>query len=508
MPRGYDVLALGYAALSVLVLLWDVLLAGQIARARRQSRLFLALTAICGLFVVPAALIVVASNSMLTGRAIHLVAWIWPVTLGVFVAQSGYALARRLVTPLFAVPIFALNVLLFAAAVVRYTGEFVPDLPSFLLGVEGAQASALGLLFGRAALASPLLLVLPLLSPAFRARWRVTKSVRALLAIAASAVVTLTLMEYPRAVHAAQTFSDMLEERLQERPKDDLLLGVRILPAVTSAPPPAALARDLALTDTLDIGAVSVTVLPRGVTAFALDSLALTLDNLRRDSVLIVVSLGYGRADGDLYRRSPSEYLTRRLQIVDRVVRRLRPDVLLPALDPSAAGAEVLGRVPLEWWQSYLTRASALTHRVRPRTRVGLAASTFSVEDSALYAWGERSDAIDVLGFSIATSFGGGASLVARHRVAARWMQRSRKPQWVFSARAFPRTFGEANQARAIWATLAWATRQSQVRGVIVDGAGDYETLVGLRAPSGRLRPAVAMVDRVRRALAEAAEAR
>jgi hypothetical protein len=45
------------------------------------------------------------------------------------------------------------------------------------------------------------------------------------------------------------------------------------------------------------------------------------------------------------------------------------------------------------------------------------------------------------------------------------------------------------------------------VAALIVDGAGDYETLVGLRAPGGRLRSTVPMLDRARRALEEAARA-
>ena len=498
----------GYVAFSLLVLLWDVLLAGQIAQARRQSKLFLALTAICGLFVVPASLIALASSSMLTARAIQSVAWAWPVTLGMFVAQSGYALVRRLVTPLFAVPIFALNLVLFLASLVRYMGEWIPDLPAPLQGIDAGQMNTLGMLFGRGALASPLMLLLPLLSPAYPARWRVSKSVRAVLAISAAAIVALTLMEYPRAVHATDSFSQFRNDRLQERPTGDFRIGLRILPLLQGPPPPLALTRDLALADTLGVRAISVTIGPGGTTALALDSLALSLDNVRRDSVLLVVALGYDWGDADRYQRAPSRYMERRLAVLDRVVRRLRPDVLLPALDPEQAGKQALGRVSLSWWRDYHARAGELTHRLRPRTRVGLAVSAFSPNDSALYAWGERSRDIDLLGFSIAPSFGGGASLAARLRVAARWMKGSRKEQWVFSVRSFPRVFGEANQERAIWGTLAWATREPQVRAVIVDGAGDYNELVGLRAPGGRLRLVVASVNRARRALDEATNAR
>ncbi|MEP7382746.1 MAG: hypothetical protein ABI910_13740, partial [Gemmatimonadota bacterium] len=167
-----------------------------------------------------------------------------------------------------------------------------------------------------------------------------------------------------------------------------------------------------------------------------------------------------------------------------------------------------LGDVPAEWWRDYVERAAKEAHALRPRTRIGLAVSSFTAEDSAWYAWGEATRGIDLLGFSLAPSFTGGTSLAARTRLAERWMRRSRKDQWIWSARAFPRTFGEGNQARAIWGVLAWATRQPKVRTVIVDGAGDYEALVGLRDPGGRLRPVVGSVARARRAVDETAEGR
>ena len=46
------------------------------------------------------------------------------------------------------------------------------------------------------------------------------------------------------------------------------------------------------------------------------------------------------------------------------------------------------------------------------------------------------------------------------------------------------------------------------MKGVIVDGAADYEALVGMRAPSGRLRGVVTTFERAKRALAEGVPAR
>ncbi|MCC6928019.1 MAG: hypothetical protein IT359_03400 [Gemmatimonadaceae bacterium] len=497
-----------YVALSAAVLLWDVLLAGQIANARRQTRLFLALTSICGLFIVPGALIALAASTTMTGRVVYLVAWLWPVVLLFYVLQSGYALFRRLVTPLFALPIFAFNCTLLAAATARFASEWIVALPSPLVGTAVAQSGALGLIFGRMALWSPWVLALPLLSPAYPARWGVSRSVRAVLALSAATSVAIFAMELPRSVYAAESFAPLGTERLQERPRGDFLLGLHILPTLDAPPAPLPLERDLTLADSLDASIVSVTIAPDGVRALALDSLANALDALRRDSVQLVVTLGYGEADGALYRQGPSRYLERRLAMLDQVVRRLRPDVVIPALDPEDAGHTALGRVAPAWWRDYFTRAAEEVHRLRPRTKVALNASAFTAADSALYAWGARQPGIDLLGFSLAPSFGGGASLEARLRLAERWMRRTTKEQWVFSARGYPRTFGERNQERALWGVVAWATTQPRMRAVIIDGAGDYDTLDGLRAPGGRLRPAATTVARAAQALAESTEGR
>jgi len=493
-----------FVAASAVVLLWDVFLAAQIARARRQRRTFTALTAICGLLIAPALLLAVATSTMLTGRATYLAAWIWPATLAVYVVQSGYALFRRLVTPLVALPIFLLDLALFTASAVRFASGTIAELPPLLLGAPAAVSGTLGLVFGRAALWSPLVLLPPLLAPAYPARWRVSRTFRALLATTAAVWVALIAVEYPRAVRAAASFSALDAGLLQARPPGDFALGLRILPALRGAPPPLSLYNDLGLADTLDVAIISVVIEPAGTRGAALDSLASVLEDVRRDSVLLAVSLGWGAGDRQAFRAAPAAFAARRLAMVDQVVRRLRPDVLLPALDPMDAGRAALGDVPLDWWRDYFTNASRLAHRLRPRTRVALAASAYTPADSALYAWAAGSEAIDLTGFTLAPSYGGGASLAARIRAAERWMRGTTKDQWVFAARGYPRLFGEANHERGIWATLAWATTQRRVKALIIDGAGDYEALVGLRAPGGRLRPVTAAVDRARRALEEA----
>ena len=82
--------------------------------------------------------------------------------------------------------------------------------------------------------------------------------------------------------------------------------------------------------------------------------------------------------------------LRARLAAVDRIVRRLRPDIILPARDPYTDGVRAMGRVPLAWWQEYFRQAQENARRVSNRVRVGVAASAFIGPDSALYAWAAR----------------------------------------------------------------------------------------------------------------------
>jgi hypothetical protein len=501
LPR--DPLALSFIGISVFVVLWDVLLAGQIAQARRQARDMLAITALCGLFVAPAAVIALASQSAFTGRTVALVGWVWPATLALFVIQSGFALRRRLVTSLISAPILAYNVLLFVAALARYSTTWWLDAPPALLGVGAAHASVIGLVWKEAALWSPLAIQLPLLAPAYPARWRVSKTLRACLAAGAAIWALLAAVEYPSAVRAVSTFAALSNEALQERPRGDLALGVRILPTMRGPPPAAALERDLPLADSLDASVLAVVLEPAGATGLALDSLANALAALRRDSVLLSVSLGYDARDRARFAANADAYLERRLNLVDRVVRRLRPDVLLPALDPLEAGQRALGVVPLGWWMAYHERAAKLTHQLRPRTRVGVIISAFTQPDSLLYAWAVRAEGIDLVGFAFIPTFRGGGSVTARQRAADHWMSTQQKMHWVTSIRSSPYVFGEGAQLHAVLGTFAWASRHRRVSAVIIDGAGDYDWLTGLRRADGGLRPAVATLARAQRALRE-----
>ncbi len=498
--------AIVYAIVVVLVLCWNVLHAGRAVQLRRGSAFMRWLTALCGLLLVPALTIAVTSASAINGRTTHVVAWVWPMTAALFVLQSVRAVSEGSARLSIGLPVLAFNLTVGASALVRFANGAGVTLPATIGALGVAEATSLGFVFGHAALVSPWALSVPVLTPVIPARRRSGRAVKAGIAVMATVAALLYAAEYPRGVRALETFQPFSAERLQERPRGDFALGVRVLPEIVAPPPPLALRYDLALVDTLNASVVEVFVTPSGTRGTVLDSVARALEDIRRDSTLLVVSLGYDPGDRRLMLRNPEGYATLRLRAIDRVVRRLRPDLLIPARDPADAGMRALGSVALSWWTRFFSAAADLAHELRPRTRVGLAASAYTPFDSALFAWASGPQSpLDVAGFTLLPSYGGGASLAARLRVAGQWSRSGQRPLWVFAVGLNPRVFGVAAQERATWGVLAWATSQPRMRGLIVDGAGDYDELVGMRAPGGRLRDIVTTFERAERVLAEAA---
>src|ERR1051326_8268325 len=138
-------LAPAHLALCLIIVVWDIVLAGRIARIPQAPRAFASLTGLAGLLVLPALVIALASTTVVTGRAVLYVDWVWPAVLTIFAAQALYALARRLVNPAWGVPIAIYDVIIAAAGIVRYMASrgFEPAQPLLLLLT--AQTAALSL---------------------------------------------------------------------------------------------------------------------------------------------------------------------------------------------------------------------------------------------------------------------------------------------------------------------------------------------------------------------------
>jgi hypothetical protein len=486
-----------YIALSLAMIAWDVLMAGRIAQLRRIPRAFQAITGIAGLLILPALVIAYTAQSLLYSRAIFLVSWLWPFTALLFVLQSIYALTRRLVTPLLGFPLLVYNTIIATVAVTKFVITRGQSPAEFALALNAAQASMLGTFFGAPALWNPIYLQVPIFAPSLPARWTFTRWARAALAGAAIAMTALVLVELPGAYAGIKSYAVHDRDQLQEHPEGDFKIGLKIFPDLRSGPPPLAITNDLDLADTLDVDAISIVIDPEAARGVALDSLARSIEVARADSTIIIVALGYPRKGGEEIKQSRDAYTTARLKDIDRIARRLKPDYLIPAVDPLDEGTRILGDQSPEYWINYFTRAARVAHYIYPRIKVAIPMSSYGTRDSTLYAWAaRRGSPIDVVGFSLLAGFDGARSLDTHLRVANRWMQMYPDPKehWVFAAGGYPLVHGEENQKRALWGVLAWATAEAPIKGLVVYEAGDYNTVRGLRAPGGRLRPATASI--------------
>ncbi|HJP87131.1 MAG TPA: hypothetical protein VJ852_14165 [Gemmatimonadaceae bacterium] len=493
-----------YLALSIAMIAWDILRAGRIAQLRKMPRSFQAITGIAGLLLVPALVVAYTSVSLLYGRAIYLVAWLWPFTALLFVIQAIYAMTRRLVTPWLGFPLLVYNAIIAAVAITKFMISHGYTPLDFGLALNAAQASMLGTFFGAPALWNPLYLQVPIFAPSLPARWGLTRLARVAMAVAAIALTALVIVELPGSFAAVHSYRVHARDQLQEHPEGDFRIGLKIFPDLRSGPPPIAIDNDLSLADTLDVDAISVVVDPEAARGIALDSLARSIEQARSDSTVLIVALGYPKKGAEEFKRSRETYTTARLKDIDQIARRLKPDYLIPATDPTQEGTRVLGMDDTKYWIDYFTRAARLAHYIYPRIKVSMPMSSYGTRDSILYAWAARPGSpIDVVGFSLLAGFDGVRLMDTYTLVAQRWMRQFPKPKehWVFAAGGYPLIHGEQNQMGAIWGALAWATAQPPIKGLVVYEGGDYNTVRGIRAAGGRLRPVFEALVRAEKGL-------
>jgi hypothetical protein len=478
----------------VVTVVWNVIAAGRIVHDQRAPRSVVLTTAFGALLLVPALIVAVATASSLYGRGIQPLAWIWPAVALLIVIQAGMALARGLVNPLLGAPILVYDTIIAIVAVGRYLSSMGVHPPFFTLVVSAAYADTLGIVGGPETLWRATWVLVPLFSPALRSRSRLKAVIRSGLAVGVVFVTAFILLAIPRGVETIRSYDRFAEQTPEDRPAGDFDFGLQVFPELHDAPPPVAIENDLPIADSLGLDAISVIVDPEALRLKALDSLAHTLDNTRDDSTIVIVTLGYPRHAARLFHASSEAYTVSRLRDVDRIARALHPTVLIPAYEPYGAGERALGTLPVDYWKTYIADAAHTAHHVNPHIKVGLAAASYGPRDSALYAWAARSSSpVEWLGFSLMPEAEGGKTLDTHLRIAQRWMRLypPAKPHWVWSAGGYPVTHGEQSQVLALRGVIAWATTQPAIKGVVVTEAGDYDGQRGLRAASGRLRPAV-----------------
>src|SRR5215216_5218976 len=380
-------LAPAHLALTVIILTWNIVLAGRMAQNRQSPRVFQAICGLAALLVLPGLLLTLATSTIITGRAVVLMDWLWPVVLVLFAAQAIYALVRRMVNPLWGIPIAVYDLMIAVIGVIRYMiahGNAGAEPFAVLLG---AQSIAMVFAGGTASvLETPFYLNMPMISPAFPALHELTASFRLVMSlIALMWVLFIGVLGFPRAVVQLRNYQVHAHDQLRERPDADFSVGLKILPDMLTPPPVAAVRSDSALVNSMEVDAVAVVVVP-GASRAAIDSLARVLDPARRDSTLLIVALGYrGKLLPELGKAPLNQ--EERLATLRQVVARLHPDVVLPAEDPYGSGARAVGELSPGEWQAYLRQAARVARSVDRGVHIGVAASSYTSNDSALYAW-------------------------------------------------------------------------------------------------------------------------
>jgi len=501
-------LAPAHLALTAIIVIWDVVLAGRIAQNNRAPRVFQAVSGLAALLLVPGLLITLATSTVVTGRAVVALDWVWPAVLVLFALQAVYAFVRRLVNPLWGIPIAVYNVLIAIIGIIRYLVAHGHSSVEPFVSLLAAQSLAMVFAGGTSGvLASPFYLNVPMVSPAFPALRKVTVAFRLLISVMAMLwLAAIIVLGAPRAVVQLRNYHLHRRDQLRERPDADFAIGLKILPDIDAPPPPAAIKSDSGLMDLIELDAIAVVVTP-GASRLAIDSLARLLDPARRDSTLLIVAIGYRGNMFPEIRKAPFNTV-QRLATLRQVVARLQPDIILPAEDPYGSGERAVGALSVEQWKAYLSEASRVAKGIDKNVRVGVSASSYRTADSILYAWAASPRSpIDVVGFSLFPSPYIGGGLQSDTRTADRWMRAtpSRKEQWVFATGGFPLAYGERSQEEAIWQVLAWATDHPAIKGAVIYEAGDYGQTRGLRAPNGRFRPATRIVTRAIQQLRESA---
>jgi hypothetical protein len=495
-----------HIVLSGIVLLWDLYVARRMTQTRGVPPLIGALTGMAALLIAPALLVAMVSSSSMSGRALHTIAWVWPVTVVLVTVQAIACTARGHISRAAGIPIVIYDAVLAAVYITRWMIARGDAPPTALLALSAAETGAQAVAASRLAILWPWFLHVPILAPATPSRRRFGGTVRMGLATLAVVWTALIALQIPRSARALGSYSRYADDRLQERPEGDFLVGLKVFPALRTGPPPLALRTDLDLADSLSVGALMVVVRPEAATRRALDSLARSLERQRSAGRLVVVALGYPADAGESWRSSQSGYIGARAREAARVVDRLRPDILVPVLDPFGQGRRLVGVVTPNDWVALIDSVARAAARIDPRLRVAAHVGGFTSRDRQLFDWAARDDTpVDIVAISLMPWYDGAESLDRDMIAADKWIMAAQtgKDVWVLDARGFPVVHGELNQERAVWGALAWATSRAAVKGFVVHQASDYESPSGLRAPGGRIRRAAAAVRRAIRTLRE-----
>jgi hypothetical protein len=435
-----------------------------------------------GAFLLPPALVIGLLAPTVPGaRVLGPLTWLVPlVTLGIAV-QGVWSLLRGRGGAVIAGVLSVYNVLVAWVAVARFVDGTGFALPAWALTPGLAVSSLAAAAAGDRVFTWGATLAIPALAPVAPARRTVTRVARVLLTAACAAAVVACAVAMPRAYSELATV-----QRLDRSPAELVLrgtpaIGLHLFGTVTREPTPSTARHDTELADSLGVSAVHVVIASDGVSVATLDSVARLIE-ARRDSVTLVVTLPL---DGALP-LAGTRGDTARLSRLEQIVRRLRPNVLLPA--DRVTGTDVGA------WQAYYGRVAAAVHRVDSSVAVALASACATPTDSALVDWVlSDSESASAVAFVARDHGAHPAQLLRALDALARWVALARAPArvWIVGVPTAPAVLGERAQQRVVRRVLAWSAARPWVRGIIAGEASDIAAPTALRTASGRSRLAL-----------------
>lgn len=466
---------------------WNIFIGVRASSLPLAPKVLRVLSALCAFLLLPAQAISVLGYTSPGARVLGALAPLWPLLTVLYLAQGVWAFALGRAHRLLVTPLVLLSALSAWIAVACWMDGAITPLPAWVMtpglamSLLTAHAEAGALPWAAAAFA-------PALAPAAAARWRTTRAARVLAALGAAAIITGVGIEMPRAWEALAS-TQALDARGGMRARGDLAVGVRVFGPL-SAPPSGAVARhDIALADSVAVTALQVTVDVDAASGAVLDSIARTIV-ARRDSLTLVVSL-------DLDDSPVLSERSRRARgaAVERIVRRLRPDVLVPS-------ERVPHGVDVEAWKRDLESLAAIARRIDADVTVALGIDGVTPVDSALADWVlTQHPSLDAVALSSPRA-GRPQAFDAALNALARWSSFSNAPAslWILGVPTAPLATGETAQAQLLRHALAWSAAQPNVKGIITGDASDVRAPTALSTAAGRPRAAVADVAAALRA--------
>jgi hypothetical protein len=478
-----------FGALAAALLAWNLAIGVRATTLAGASSALRTLTGLSAFMLLPALVIGVLAPTAPGARVLTPLAWLWPTVALAVLVQAVWAFARRRSSTLHAIPVVLFDVLVAWIALARWLEALGAGLPAWLLA-PGVAVSSLGAIaLGDGAYLWSSWLLLPTLVPAAPARSSLSAAWRAVVAAGFALLLVLVGAELPRAFGRLRAVRTIGDGMMTERSRDDLALGVQLLGDVTAMPAPGAARHDAALADSLGVSAVFIVITPDGSSAAVLDSVARVLEG-GRDSLTLVVSVAMARGEAPSPGANDERWVSGRVALVERVVKHLRPDVLLPAGDLAPEGGAAR-------WEEYYERVARAARRIDRDVTIALATEASSALDSVLCDWvGQGGTPVDAIALSVPPGRNGPARLGASQRALVRWVSLARTPPvvWLVRLPSAPAVDGEVAQQRLVRQALQWASAREWVRGVIAGDASDTWWSGGLRAASGRSRLALAEV--------------